>query len=365
MPICHDLNLMESELPMSQFAGWLGQRYRNNRSLTDYEIAADVRRFDSSGVMPLDQGIVYLDDEYIEYVDRHFLYRGWGAMWGCVILGLVLVFVLAFVYATLAMHAEGKSISSEMTITVGVLSVLMLGFAAFTYRMLLGRDIFRYQYYPIRFDRRERKVHIFAGGRRGVISVPWSSVNFVIGRDKPLGPDEGATYDLRGLVMKGDRVVHTFAVGSDSGSNPGITLAHWEMIRRFMEDGRSALPFPPLQLYTSVAPTLRNAFIIHVSSAGAGLMWIALPITLPWALFRFLTMKLCRKPVWPAAVVRRGASGSSSVPPLRAPAVYGRVDHAGGRADEMERFWKESIAAAMARNDAVWRLLKECGGKAR
>lgn len=338
---------------MSQFAGWLGQRYRNNRSLTDYEIAADVRKFDSSGVTPLDQGIVYLDDDYIEYVDRHFLYRGWGAMWGCVILGLVLVFVLAFVYATLAMHAEGKSISSEMTITVGVLSVLMLGFAAFTYRMLLGRDIFRYQYYPIRFDRRERKVHIFAGGRRGVISVPWSSVNFVIGRDKPLGPDEGATYDLRGLVMKGDQVVHTFAVGSDSGSNPGITLAHWEMIRRFMEDGRSALPFPPLQLYTSVAPTLRNAFIIHVSSAGAGLMWIALPVTLPWALFRFLTMKLCRRPVWPVGVIRREVSDDSGAAPLRAPVVYGRVNRVEGRADEMERFWKDSITAAKARNDVI------------
>lgn len=296
---------------------------------------------------------MYLDDEYIEYVDRHFLYRGWGAMWGCVILGLVLVFVLAFVYATLAMHAEGKSISSEMTITVGVLSVIMLGFAAFTYRMLLGRDIFRYQYYPIRFDRRERKVHIFAGGRRGVISVPWSSVNFVIGRDKPLGPDEGATYDLRGLVMKGDHVVHTFAVGSDSGSNPGITLAHWEMIRCFMEDGRSALPFPPLQLYTSVAPTLRNAFIIHVSSAGAGLMWIALPVTLPWALFRFLAMKLCRRPVWPVGVIRREVSDGSGAAPLRAPVVYGRVNRVEGRADEMERFWKDSITAAKAHNDEV------------
>ncbi|UUS14057.1 hypothetical protein NMB32_19735 [Stenotrophomonas sp. CD2] len=158
--------------------------------------------------------------------------------------------------------------------------------------------------------------------------------------------------------MRGDQVVHTFAVGSDCGSNPAVVLAHWEMIRRFMEEGRSALPFPPLQLYTSVAPSFRNAFIIHVSSAGSGLMWIALPLTLPWALFRFLAMKLCRKPVWPASIVRRTAA-SSGTPPLRAPVVYGRVDHVGGRADEMERFWKESIAAAKARNDEVGHQLKE------
>lgn len=263
------------------------------------------------------------------------------------------------------MQAEGKSISAEMVITVWVLGALLMGFVAFVCWMLLARDIFRYQYYPIRFDRTARQVHVFTGGRNKVISAPWSDVRFIIGRDKPMGPDEGYTYDLRGLVMRGDQVVHTFAVGSDCGSNPAVVLAHWEMIRRFIEEGRSALPFPPLQLYTSVVPSFRNAFIIHVSSAGAGLMWIALPLTLPWALFRFLAMKLCRRPVWPAAVVRRGASEASSVPPLRAPAVYGRVDHAGGRADEMERFWKESIAASMARNDEVRQLLKKRTDEAR
>lgn len=343
---------------MSQFAGWLAQRYRNNRRLDNYEVAADVRNFDASTLAPLDKGIVYLDDDCIEYVDRHFLYRGWAAMWGFVVIGLALLFVSAIAHATVTMQAEGKAVSSEMAITVAVLGVLMLGFVAFAYKMLLGRDIFRCQYYPIRFDRATRQVHVFTGGRSKVVSAPWSDVRFIIGRDKPAGPGEDYTYDLRGLVMRGDQVVHTFAVGSDCGSNPAVVLAHWEMIRRFMEEGRSALPFPPLQLYTSVAPSFRNAFIIHVSSAGSGLMWIALLLTLPWALFRFLAMKLCRKPVWPASIVRRTAA-SSGTPPLRAPVVYGRVDHVGGRADEMERFWKESIAAAKARNDEVGHQLKE------
>ncbi|MBO1748567.1 DUF6708 domain-containing protein [Stenotrophomonas indicatrix] len=350
---------------MSQFAGWLAQRYRNNRPLAGYENAADVRNFDSSTFAPLDKGIVYLDDDCIEYVDRHFLYRGWAAMWGFVVIGLVLLFVSAITHATVTMQAEGRAVSSEMAITVTVLGALMLGLVVFTYQMLLGRDIFRYQYYPIRFDRTTRQVHVFTGGRNKVVSAPWSDIHFIIGRDKPAGPGEGYTYDLRGLVMRGDQVVHTFAVGSDCGSNPAIVLAHWEMIRRFMEEGRSALPFPPLQLYTSVVPSFRNAFIIHVSSAGAGLMLIALPLTLPWALFRFLAMKLCRKPVWPAAATRRGRAEPSGTPPLRAPAVYGRVDHSGGRADEMERFWKDSIAAAKARNDEVRQQLKERGAGGR
>lgn len=341
---------------MSQFAGWLTQRYRNNRPLAEYERAADVRHFDSSTFVPIDKGIIAIDDDCIEYVDRHFLYRGWALMGASVFIMLGLLFVIAILHATSSLVDRTGPLESNEAYAIAGLIALVLAFLAFILWKMLFRDILRYRYYPIRFDRSTRQVHIFTGGRNKVVSAPWSDVRFIIGRDKPAGPGEDYTYDLRGLVMRGDQVVHTFAVGSDCGSNPAVVLAHWEMTRRFMEEGRSALPFPPLQLYTSVAPSFRNAFIIHVSSAGAGLMWIALPLTLPWALFRFLAMKLCRKPVWPASIVRRTAA-SAGAPPLRAPVVYGRVDHVGGRADEMERFWKESITAAKARNDEVRQLL--------
>ncbi|MHC1651893.1 DUF6708 domain-containing protein [Stenotrophomonas maltophilia] len=338
---------------MSQFAGWLAQRYRNNRPLTEYERRADVRQFDSFTFTPIDKGIISIDDDCLEYVDRHFRYRGWAFMGASVFISLGVIFVVAMLHATVSLVDRVGPLDSGDTFAIAGLIALVLGLLAFIFWKLLLRDVLRYQYYPLRFDRREMKIHIFTGGRDKAMSVPWKDVKFVIGRDKPIGPDDGFTYDLRGLVMRGDQVVHTFAVGSDSGPDPAITLAHWEMIRRFMEEGRSALPFPPLQLYTSVEPSFRNAFIIHVSSAGAGLIWIALPLTLPWALFRFLAMKLCRKPVWPASIVGSTVHGVSDLPALRAPAVYGRVNHADGRADEMERFWRESIAAAKARNDEV------------
>ena len=338
---------------MTQFAGWLAQRYRNNRPLTEYEKAADVRNFDSSTFSPIDKGIIAIDDDYVEYVDRHFLYRGWALMGASIFIMLGLLFVIAILHATVSLVDRAGPLESGDTYAIAGLIVLVLAFLAFIFWKLLLRDVLRYQYYPIRFDRIAQQVHVFTGERGKVVSVPWQDVRFVIGRDKPEGPDEGCTYDLRGLVMRGDQVVHTFAVGSDSGPNPAITLAHWEMIRRFMGEGRSALPFPPLQLYTSVEPSFRNAFIIHVSSAGAGLMWIALPLTLPWAVFRFLAMKLCWKPVWPASIVSRKVAASSDASPLSAPAVYGRVNHTGGRADEMETFWKGAIAAAKARNDEI------------
>lgn len=63
---------------MSAFAGWLAQRYGVNRPLSDAERNADVRNFDGMAKDPIDQGIIALNPTFIEYVDRHFYYRGWG-----------------------------------------------------------------------------------------------------------------------------------------------------------------------------------------------------------------------------------------------------------------------------------------------
>jgi len=85
---------------MSAFAGWLTQRYGVNRPLSDAERNADVRNFDGMAKDPIDQGIIALNPTFIEYVDRHFHYRGWrGAMWGLVVIALAAAFAVAMAMA--------------------------------------------------------------------------------------------------------------------------------------------------------------------------------------------------------------------------------------------------------------------------
>lgn len=337
---------------MSQLSGWLSRRYKVNRNLSQHEIDADLRRIDLPAFTPVDQGIIALNDTYIEYVDRHFRYRGWGLMWGVPIIALAIFFALAMVSTpTAAVDADG-GMTSAAVYTLGFILSLVAGLVGFTYWMLVSRDIYRYRYYPVRFNRVSRMVHIFRDGKFPIISVPWDSVHFVIGFDKPIGPDEGRTYDLRGLVMREGKVIHVFGVGSDSGSSPATSYAHWEMIKKFMNSGASSLPFPPLQLYTSVEPSFRNAFIMHVSSAGKGMMLFALPLTLPWAVARYVAMKLCKKPIWSAEVERDCRIEPNSTD-LRAPLVYGRVKHSGRPSNEMLQFWDSAIKAAKARDEEV------------
>ena len=334
---------------MSQFAGWLAQRYKVGRSLSDYEIAAGFGSLRSFRVSkPIDQGLIAINSTYLEYVDRHFDYRGWAAMWGALLIVLVMAFAAGMIWVLWQVQIAGERVIVQGEYyAVGFLVLLCFSIAGLAYWMLLGRDVFRYQYYPIRFNRVTRMVHVFIGGNRRAISVPWNDVHFYIGRDKPVGPDEGHTYDLRGNVMRDGIVVHTFAVGSDSGGSPGVSLASWEMIKRFMESGPDALPFPPLQLLTSVVPSFRNAFIMHVSSPGPGMILLGLPLTLPWALSRYLTMMLCRKPIWPTSVLADCRSLSGQGDGLKAPAVFGRVKQ-GPEAEAMMTYWRESVQEATA-----------------
>ncbi len=194
-------------------------------------------------------------------------------MWGLLVIALAVAFAVAMAMSpTVTPQGFPRPPTTGERFVVGWIVTLSSGLAAFSYWMLLGKDVFGYQYFPIRFNRKTRRVHVFTGGRHTARSASWDEVRFIIGCGAPPGADDkGTTYDLRGHLMQGDQVIYTFAVGSDSGPNPGPTLAHWEMIRRYMEGGLDALPFPPLQLYTSTTPSLRNAVIIHVSSAGAGL----------------------------------------------------------------------------------------------
>ncbi len=334
---------------MSQFAGWLAQRYKVERPLSDYEVAAGFDKLCSFKISkPIDQGLIAINSTYMEYVDRHFDYRGWAAMWGALMIALVLAFAAGMMWTLWQVQIDGERVVAQAEYyAVGFLVLLCLFCAGFAYWMLLGRDIFRYQYYPIRFNRETGMVHVFVGGQRRAISVPWKDVYFYIGRDKPVGPDEGHTYDLRGNIMRDGIVVHTFAVGSDSGDSLGVSLASWEMIKRFMESGPGALPFPPLQLFTSVEPSFRNAFIIHISSSGQGMVLLGLPITFPWAISRYLTMKLCRKPVWPESVLADCRSRSGKADGLKAPAVFGRVKQ-GPTAEAMMTYWSESVREAKA-----------------
>ncbi|WP_143136681.1 DUF6708 domain-containing protein [Burkholderia ubonensis] len=164
----------------------------------------------------------------------------------------------------------------------------------------LGREFFSYSYFPIRFNRQTRMIHVFRhNGRNGVLSVPWDQVYFHIGK----GEVNRDLTDIRGHVMDGDNVIDTFAVGHFFGRDEQPVRQIWKFIVVYMEQGPQALP-KDMVIGTSTSRSWANCFLWAKSYCDIFLPiplvnWVAAALV---TCMRWLVMQSCKEPVWPAEI---------------------------------------------------------------
>ena len=280
------------------FDGWL-TRYRVNRNLTVYETQEFLDVETPIDILPVNQGLVKCNGVFLEYVDRCFNLRGWAALVGVPVAGLCVYFTIMFGALVYAPPSSMGVLTFEHIVSGWFVTALFgLSFLAMCY-IILAKDFFCYTHYPIRFNRKNRKVYVFRhNGEGGVLDLDWDKLYWFVGRS---GRGSDITFDLRCHILDAEGLVrHTFAVGCVASTRTEM-LQHWEMIRRYMEESPAALPFPPLVLVLSTEPTLRNCITILVG----GVFWYApslVLLTVPWAFFRWISQITCRRPCWPEAV---------------------------------------------------------------
>ncbi|WP_354686764.1 DUF6708 domain-containing protein [Cupriavidus necator] len=328
-----------------QYAGWL-TRYKVDRPLHRYEEEEHLDPEETiTELPPNDHGVLRLNSTFVEYMDRFFLERGWAAMGGAPLIFMVLFFAGYTASTMYAPRKDGSLPDASFIATDWVFIVVCTIFALCLIKFIWMKDFFRYTHYPIRFNRKNRMIYVFRhNGPGGVLTVPWEKAYFFIGRASPLaGGQTHFTFDLRCHVLDDQRRVrHTFAVGMDGSNSRGAVLEHWEMVRRYMKEGPQSLPFPPLALTVSTEPTFRNAVITQVSGQFSGIWRILmLFITLPWALFRYLAMKTCRRPVWPAEVEKACAIEPNDPFALYEPRYAGDAKTSGPAGDEQLLAYRE------------------------
>lgn len=171
------------------------------------------------------------------------------------------------------------------------------------YSLLLKNEFFRYVYYPIRFNRKTRKIYVFREKRDGgLLIVPWEEVFFHIGR----GTDMKFLRDIRGEILDGDIVKDTFALGHCAERDEPVKEM-WEFIRCYMEEGPEAVAEHPLDKYVelSVAPTWKNCLISAVGFTNATTPFkrvLLFPFIGTFTVVRWLVFKSCKQPVFPQEV---------------------------------------------------------------
>jgi len=241
--------------------------------------------------------LVHFNSTYVDLIDLRFRLRGMVST-TMVLLGTIGLFLLGFflLFTLVIPNLEGDFWDWVM---YAMVAVCVVGAPVLFWHTTLKYEFFTYVWYPTRFNRRNRMVYFFTGGKEGAVRVPWDDAVFYIGR----GTTQDFLRDLRCSIVD-DRVVkRTFAVGhyfDDEQKIKGI----WEFVRRYMENGPEAVvdSIDDRQMNLSVRPSWRNCYLFVVASLGPAMLgarFVLMPLLLPLVLCRWLVLKSCRMPVWP------------------------------------------------------------------
>lgn len=203
--------------------------YKVDRPLTEQEKADRLDRTRKLHTQVRDElSVIKINSTYMELVDRWYAPKGWSVIFA-------IMMALPFAYPAIAVPliAAERNEVALWGVAAGVLIFygLCLWISWYGFRL----EAFRQTHYPIRLNRKTRKVHAYRPDG-SILEADWDTLYFCVGES--IIPAYGKTYDVRAHVMGKDRktVVDTFTLAycymGKKESVPGI----WEYIRRYMEE---------------------------------------------------------------------------------------------------------------------------------
>ncbi|MGQ7246797.1 DUF6708 domain-containing protein [Halomonas sp. V046] len=201
--------------------------YKVGRPITDAEKKGWLNQKESASDDLIDWlSVIKINSSYVEVVDRWYCIRGFSAWMGGVIGIPPLVFSLLFLFSSF--KEEG------VMLVTGVLFSLVLFLFSLVGWWLMRHDILRLTHYPVRLNRKTRKVYVFRHDG-SVFCVDWDRL-FIF-----LVPDSSSVFnssDIRAHVLgeDGQTVTDTFAIGYPFLGDDAGAMKLWEYIRRYMED---------------------------------------------------------------------------------------------------------------------------------
>jgi hypothetical protein len=302
-----------------EYSGLL-PKYVVNRRLSEQERSLQLKQGQRLNIEPLYQlSVISMNSTFLESVDKWFAWKG---MLSIVTFGFLVIFGVGIGGAALDLFLQGiGAVYTENdqleTLLYGSGYLVMVAAVIYVLCWILRKESFAYTHYPIRFDRKARMVHVFRTNG-STLSVPWDNVFFTLGELK-----QWKEWEVRGHVLKEDGVTveETFSLSyigtfdaAASVFNPDRVAAddylraHWEFIRRFMEDGPDAV-IGQVQFCMPISDkkeTIGNGFervCANIASAPALVYWMLWPFCMLTGIGRIFAMRTSKIPRFPEHVL--------------------------------------------------------------
>lgn len=280
-------------------------KFKFNRHLNSEELKYQLKQRQAAdlhgqSVVP-DMKVITLNSHYLELVDKYYSAKGFGGFVAAFGFFSFSLFYLAVLMDTVPYLRWKFSSNEQMLLIFTLMSIPAILFSF----KLLKTEWFAWTHYPVRFDRKNRLVHVFRLNG-STYSVPWDSVFFTSGLSHGKGANKD--YYISGHVLADDNetVIDTFCLPATHSDKKQLER-HWEFIRRYMEEGpESVIGVVDFCLPIAKKREGYRFGLLYLLSGFNGAPIFLFPLLFALAFIfsipRYLAMVTSRVPVWPASI---------------------------------------------------------------
>ncbi|MEE9901336.1 MAG: hypothetical protein PBU42_01215 [Acinetobacter haemolyticus] len=248
--------------------------------------------------------VTQINSTYLELIDRWNFWRGFTSIVSLCFIAIMAVGIGGLIYYGFYNPSYSTSMGQNI-IDIFFISVFF-GLIFILFHML-KRECFSYTHYPIRFNRKLKKVYVIQPNKK-LLVANWEDFHV------SLQQYNRRRWDVRfSLLDDQEKVIETFALPYTGYSQyDPFLLGHWEFVRRYMEDDTAqasydvvAEVFPIHQRKERLRETVERVMIAATGSeqpvnrAQRLVFWGLFPISFIFLIGRTLSVKTSKIPKFP------------------------------------------------------------------
>ncbi|MGL6010861.1 MAG: DUF6708 domain-containing protein [Shewanella oncorhynchi] len=278
--------------------------YKINRPLSDLDRANQMYQKKKLDVINCHElTVIEINSSYIEVVDKFFYWKGFMATACTIMLTMMGCALLSLAYITVFINKDWKSWVFLLFACLGYSPLIWL------FTKSIRKEI-NYTHFPIRLNRKTRKVHVFRQDGT-VLTTPWDKL-FIT--QVPV-TDRFYEFQCHVLAPDGVTILETFALPVLGRGEEGREhdKGYWEFIRRYMEEGPECVydeitACLPIKQQRETFKFAHYRFIYAIGSLYPFILFylILLPFMLMYFVFfypgRWLAMRYSKIPQWSTAI---------------------------------------------------------------
>ncbi|MFC7421846.1 DUF6708 domain-containing protein [Iodobacter arcticus] len=280
--------------------------YKINRPLSDLYRANQMHQKKKLDVIKNchELTVIEINSSYIEVVDKFFYWKG---LMTTACLPMLVSIVSGLIYFSyISIYLRYERLSSWLS-----LLFFLFGFSPLIWLFTKSiRKEINYTHYPIRLNRKTRKVHVFRQDGT-VLTTPWDKL-FIT--QVPV-TDRFYEFQCHVLAPDGVTILETFGLPAlgHGGAGREEYKGYWEFIRRYMEEGPECIydeitACLPIKQQRETFKFAHYCFIYAIGSLYPFIIFylILLPFILMYFVCfypgRWLAMRYSKIPQWPADI---------------------------------------------------------------